>query len=53
VEPSSGPERGRFVGDTLFVLYSGATTEAQNLRSDWPVRVAKNAAVEFCSCQGH
>jgi AcrR family transcriptional regulator len=53
VEPSSGPARSRFVGDTLFVLYSGATTEAQNLRSDWPVEVARQAAVEFCLCQGH
>jgi AcrR family transcriptional regulator len=36
------------LGDTLFLLYSGATTEAQNLRSLWPVETAKTAALEIC-----
>ncbi len=32
----------RRLGTTFFLLYSGATTEAQNLRSNWPI----DAAVE-------
>ena len=46
--PRTGVE---LAGDTLFLLYSGATTEAQNLRTTWPVEVAKRAAIEFCRCQ--
>lgn len=33
------------VGDTLFLLFSGATGEAQNLREIWPVHVAREAAI--------
>jgi AcrR family transcriptional regulator len=33
IRPSSGVE----FGECLFLLYSGATTEAQNLRATWPV----------------
>lgn len=36
------------LGDALFLLYSGATTEAQNLREIWPVEVARRTAVELC-----
>jgi len=31
------------MGTTLFLLYSGATTEAQNLSSPWPVDAAITA----------
>ena len=37
------------LGDALFVLYSGATTEAQNLREIWPVKAARCAASELCA----
>jgi len=40
--------RAREVGDTLFLLYSGATTEAQNLNALWPVESAIRAAKEIC-----
>lgn len=38
----------RQLGTTLFLLYSGATTEAQNLKSTWPIDAAKDAAVALC-----
>ena len=40
--------RAREVGDTLFLLYSGATGEAQNLRALWPVDAALKAAMTLC-----
>lgn len=40
-------ERGRELGETLFLLYSGATTEAQNLRASWPVDRALHCAQTF------
>lgn len=36
------------LGDQLFVLFAGAATESQNLRSLWPVEAAKAAALELC-----
>ncbi len=39
--------RATEIGDRIFVLYSGATGEAQNLKSLWPVRVARSAALEM------
>ncbi len=39
------PAEAELVGDTLFVLQSGAMGEAQNLRETWPVEVARRAAV--------
>ncbi len=36
------------LGDTLFLLYSGAVTEAQNCRQTWPVDAAKAAALQLC-----
>jgi AcrR family transcriptional regulator len=39
------PVEAERIGDTLFLLHSGATGEAQNLRETWPVRVAREAAV--------
>ncbi len=43
----SDPNRAEAIGDRLFVLYSGATAEAQNLKSLWPVEIAREAAVEL------
>lgn len=37
------------LGNTWFILYSGATTEAQNLRSVWPVESALETALALCS----
>jgi AcrR family transcriptional regulator len=34
-------------GDRLFVLYSGATTECQNMKDLWPVHSARAAALEL------
>jgi AcrR family transcriptional regulator len=41
-------KRGEDLGDALFLLYSGATVEAQNLRALWPVDAAKRAARQLC-----
>lgn len=48
VRPAASTEEIASLGDTLFLLHSGATTEAQNLRSLWPVEVATSTAVEIC-----
>ena len=40
--------RAEEIGDEFFLLYSGATMEAQNLRAIWPVRAARRAARERC-----
>lgn len=37
------------LGDRIFLLYSGATTECQNLKEIWPVEVAREAALELVS----
>lgn len=41
-------ERAAEVGDALFLIFSGATVEAQNLRTLWPVRSARKLARELC-----
>ncbi len=41
-------ERANEIGDHLFVLYSGATSETQTMREIWPVQTARKAAVEIC-----
>jgi len=41
-------EKAGALADTLFLLYSGATIEAQNLRSLWPIEAALRAARESC-----
>lgn len=41
------PDRADEIGDRIFLLYSGGTSEAQNLKEIWPVRVARSAAVEM------
>ncbi len=38
----------RAIGDGLFLLYSGAITEAQNAKAVWPVESAKAAALALC-----
>lgn len=40
-------EHAEEMGDRIFVLYSGATGEAQNLKAMWPVRTARAAALEL------
>jgi len=37
-------EKARQLGSALFLLYSGATAEAQNVRSTWPVESALETA---------
>ncbi|MGZ0655500.1 TetR/AcrR family transcriptional regulator [Coraliomargarita sp. W4R53] len=36
------------LGQQLFLLYSGATTEAKNLESAWPIESAKEIALATC-----
>ena len=38
-------ETADHMGDRMFLLYSGATTESQNLKAMWPVEVARDAAL--------
>jgi AcrR family transcriptional regulator len=45
IEPELGGVR---LGDALFLLHSGATTEAQNLREPWPVEVARETGIQLC-----
>jgi len=46
-EAFSNSERADQIGDRIFLLYSGAAIEAQNLREDWPILAAREAAVEM------
>lgn len=41
--------KGRGVGEALFLLYSGATTEAQNSANALPVEMALEASLEMLS----
>ncbi len=41
------PEQADEIGDRIFILYSGASSEAQNLKAIWPVHVAKAASLEM------
>lgn len=41
------PERAAEIGDRIFVLYSGANGEAQNLKTMWPVHIARAAVLEM------
>jgi AcrR family transcriptional regulator len=36
------------LGQQLFLLYSGATTEAKNLEAVWPIERAKEVAIDAC-----
>ncbi|MEM6278028.1 MAG: TetR/AcrR family transcriptional regulator [Verrucomicrobiota bacterium] len=40
-------DKANTAGDRIFLLYSGATTECQNLKQIWPVAVAREAALEL------
>ena len=42
------PSAARLLGDSLFLLFSGAATEAQNSKALWPVDSAKAAALALC-----
>ncbi|MCG8601729.1 MAG: TetR/AcrR family transcriptional regulator [Verrucomicrobiales bacterium] len=48
-QQNPGGEENSSVGDQIFVLFSGAATEAQNLRDLWPVREACKAAITLIS----
>ncbi len=41
------PDKAAEMGDRIFVLYSGGTGEAQNLKAMWPVLAARAAALEI------
>ena len=43
------PSSARALGDGLFLLFSGAITEAQNAKAIWPVTSAKSAALALCT----
>lgn len=43
------PAEARELGDSLFLLFSGSVTEAQNARNPWPVDVAKTAALKMAT----
>jgi AcrR family transcriptional regulator len=47
LEFRADPAEARALGDTWFLLYSGAVTEAQNARSTWPVEAAKQTSVSM------
>ena len=49
LEVRRDPGEARSLGDTLFLLFSGAVTEAQNARHSWPVDSAKDAALALCN----
>ena len=40
------------IGTTVFLLYSGAMTEAQNLKATWPLEDALAAAEQLCGIEG-
>lgn len=42
------PSAAKSLGDALFLLFSGAATEAQNSKALWPVDSAKAAALALC-----
>lgn len=46
-QQSGDRSRANHLGDRIFLLYSGATTECQNLKEIWPVEVAREAALEL------
>ena len=45
---ASSGNRALTLGNALFLLYSGATVESQNLRAVWPVDAARETARELC-----
>jgi len=51
LEVHRDPAAARALGDAIFLLFSGAVSEAQNARSTWPVDSALEAALMLCRCQ--
>lgn len=49
VETIVGPKDARKIGTAVFLLFSGAMTEAQNLKAKWPLEDALQCAEELCS----
>ncbi|MEO0447556.1 MAG: hypothetical protein AAF191_15895, partial [Verrucomicrobiota bacterium] len=43
---TDGP-KSQELGDAMFLIYSGATAEAQNLKQIWPVQAAKTAVTSL------
>ncbi|MGB0416297.1 MAG: TetR/AcrR family transcriptional regulator [Coraliomargarita sp.] len=43
-----GPKEARKIGTAVFLLFSGAMTEAQNLKAKWPLEDALQCAEELC-----
>lgn len=43
----SDKKKADTLGDRIFLLYSGATTESQNLKEIWPIEIARDAALEL------
>ncbi len=46
--PFTSGSEARRLGNALFLLYSGATTESRNLEAAWPIEEAAETAVELC-----
>ena len=46
-----GPKDARKIGTAVFLLFSGAMTEAQNLKAKWPLEDALTYAEELCGLQ--
>ncbi|MDF1849420.1 MAG: TetR/AcrR family transcriptional regulator [Verrucomicrobiales bacterium] len=49
LEKFENAEEAQRIGDRIFLLYSGAATESQNLKSLWPVQEARAGAVDLLS----
>ncbi len=43
-----GPKDAKKIGTAVFLLFSGAMTEAQNLKAKWPLEDALTCAEELC-----
>jgi len=41
------PDIAEDLGDQIFIIYSGATTEAQNLKQIWPVHIARRTSLKL------
>lgn len=47
-EFTESEDRANELGGELFLLYSAATTEANNLQASWPIARARAIAIEAC-----
>jgi len=45
-------ENSKLLGESLFLLYSGATTESRNARSVVPIQAARKSAMTLCQAYG-